>query len=182
MKVHTASERFEIVHVDYPIDGDEPFFFVQDHENYRPHHTRYETREQAEVALRRAANVVDVKQPVYYFGCLDQIGHFLHKPGGSRWRKLGEQEEGMPFRSLDGPFTAKTTRAQGAALIHHVDGWTVLDIHDRTVDSRGNSHSAFVFHGEVSLSAMLKLARRDWPDILDRIGPITLVEPALTGV
>jgi len=118
----------------------------------------------------------------YYFGCWQQSGHFLRTPdgdGGCHWRHADSllRDGVVPWGyKIDGTLTPKTTTKQGAAALHHLDGWTALACHDYTVDSRGNSNSAFVFDAVLDFDQALTAAREHFPKVVERVGPIVLVE------
>lgn len=114
----------------------------------------------------------------YYFGCVGGPGHGLHAAGATMWRELSGDR--WP---ADLPWTAKeidsntrflptNTRRQGAARLTVANGWTVLAVHDNSVDDRG-SHSTFLLRGEHSFVTAIARAGRFFPEILTRIGGIT---------
>lgn len=77
---------------------------------------------------------------------------------------------------IDGRFTPKSRHAQGSALLTHADGWTVLGVHDYTVDRRGNSHSTFAFVGTLSYDEAVEAATREFPEVMRRLGNITQLD------
>ena len=56
-----------------------------------------------------------------------------------------------------------------------INGWTVISFWDRTVDSRGNSNSAFVIYGKFSFSEAVEISKQAFPEIWNRF-TFTLVE------
>jgi hypothetical protein len=66
-----------------------------------------------------------------------------------------------------------TDTKQGNAVVLYLNGWTALLVHDRTVDDRPNSKSAFLFPAELDFDAALAEAERLFPFIVKRVGPIT---------
>jgi hypothetical protein len=120
-------------------------------------------------------------QPVYYFGCLRGVGHYLHDPAAAGWRgyKAERNPDGWPeaWRSyypgavLDdaalmfGPCKDQT---EGVPVLHHVEGWTALAFWDRSVDKRGGSKSVFVTRGTLDCPAMIEAARAAWPQVWAR--------------
>ena len=118
---------------------------------------------------------------VYYFGCWGpEKGHFWFL---TRGRCIYREPGGMP-RSLtsridcglcpntpppDDPYGNAGPQNQGEALLHHIEGWTVLAFWDRTVDHRGNSNSAFVVRGDYDFDAMLGVMRERFPEIAARL-------------
>lgn len=57
-----------------------------------------------------------------------------------------ERAEGIPWE-LDAPSLLPKGQSgpQGLAQVRHWPGWSMLGFCDRSVDTRGGSHSAFVF-------------------------------------
>lgn len=111
---------------------------------------------------------------VFYFGCWGAVGHYLWTPD-RRWvRSAG------PFadRDLDTPFCPSMTpdtrgrtptdQLEGVAALHHRDGWTVLSFWDRSVDSRGGSHSTYVLEGTHAFDDAVRLAREAFPAVWAR--------------
>lgn len=111
----------------------------------------------------------------YYFGCWSRDhGHFLYTPDHrSAWDAEGMRYEMLPWGSkIDGGLCPRIGRhgeaPQGQAQVTHTDGWTALAFWDRTCDSRGNSHSTFVFEGTYDFDAALVLARDYYPALFRR--------------
>ncbi len=100
---------------------------------------------------------------LYYFGCWNQAGHYLHAPGGEWVDKAG------PFDyHIDGCFPPKREDVTIAALIH-TKGWTILAMWDRSVDSRPGSNANFLMEGTHDTAAMWALARQHYPQIVARL-------------
>jgi hypothetical protein len=122
------------------------------------------------------AEAHDHAEPVYYFGCLGEVGHYLHTTGAKRWpraslpddfvRLFGRNGAGLDATML--PKQGAGSQKQGVAHLHHVDGWTVLAFWDRSVDNRGGSNSAFVTRGELDFATMLEASRATWPQVFNR--------------
>lgn len=113
---------------------------------------------------------------VYYFGWYDRPGHGYHEPGG---RSCAAAWDLVPFGTLiDARWLPKSKR-YGAALdveqpegvVHRMtkNGWTAIGWWDRSGDSRGNSHSSFVFEGDVSVEEGLARARELFPEVFARM-------------
>lgn len=129
----------------------------------------------------------------WYFGCTNGIGHFLHGPEG---RSI-DRPEGFPWtQHPDGGLTPGrrnergrrvdylTKPPQSDAALHIKDGWTVLSMHDYSVDSRGNSNAAFIFDREIAEADVLDAASEAWPREFARItaaAPINIVERHVDG-
>lgn len=121
-------------------------------------------------------------EPCYYFGCMEDKGHFLWDPL-TNWPSLKNLPADWPFgphgEELDGGYTPKHGQKQSRALLAHVDGWTVLAMWDRTVDSRPGSNSNFVAKGELTFDEMVGLAKEHFSKVWERINkaaPVSLVE------
>ena len=120
----------------------------------------------------------------FYFGCWNQPGHYLHDKTGCNLRGVG------PFRDMFDPATTLDTRyAPGVSALraagrrfdipanqdehetarYDVDGWTVLAMWDRSVDTRGGCNAAFIAEGPHTDAEMWMLARRDFPRIVARL-------------
>jgi hypothetical protein len=108
-----------------------------------------------------------------YFGCWGGSGHFLWAPSGRQ----------VPHQSgLDGPYLPTCPRRcradcadtdkcqpQGLARLSPEPGRTVLDFWDRTVDSRGGSHSLFILPPGLDFIEAVRVARLHFPDIWARL-------------
>jgi hypothetical protein len=115
-------------------------------------------------------------EPVY-FGCWERPGHFYWS---RRMRSLGlgHHLDGLPAawaggKVDSGKLMPQTTRAQGAARVHHLDGWTALALHDYTVDGRGNSKSVFLLPGTLDFAAAADKSAEFFPEVCARLGAIT---------
>lgn len=122
----------------------------------------------------------------WYFGCTNRAGHFMHGPEG---RSL-DRPDGFPWQEHpDGGLTpgqrdqrgrrVDRSPAQSEAALHVKAGWTVLSMHDYSVDRRGNSNAAFIFDREIAEADVLDAASEAWPREFARItaaAPINIVE------
>ena len=109
---------------------------------------------------------------VYYFGCFDEVGHYLYYPDG---RSVYERDATpWSWPAIDGSLAPEGQQVQGLALLHKKDGWTAIAFWDRTFDSRGNSNSAFLAEGDFTFEEMLELAKKYFPAQVKRIGKINL--------
>ena len=123
----------------------------------------------------------------YYFGCQGQAGHYWWKPdkswtwdngvrqivGEALWNKVWPKIDGgfCPGASKDPkkPWQRTGPEVEGEALLHHVDGWSILSFWDRSVDKRGACNSNFIVRGEHTFEEVLKAARESFPQVLDRL-------------
>lgn len=117
-----------------------------------------------------------------YFGCWEprHLGHGFYTPGGRSARQDGRATPwGM---AVDGGLAPRAPRPnrkpsprdpecpQGAAALHHRDGWTALSFWDRTGDSRGNSSSTFLLERpDATFEEMVAMARENFPEIVGRL-------------
>ena len=115
--------------------------------------------------------------PVYYYGCIGKPGHYLHIPAASPWDgKVHSNPDGWPKAwashyaggQIDGTLCPRGRQVEGAASLHHVEGWTALAFWDRSVDRRPASNSVFVVREWLDFPAMLERARAAWPDVFAR--------------
>jgi hypothetical protein len=97
---------------------------------------------------------------LYYFGCWDGPGHYLHAPGGREVRTAGPFSPPM----LDDKFTLP-----GAVCLVHTLGWTILAIQDFTIDQRPGSNAAFLSFGCLTADEVWTLARQLFPAIVARL-------------
>lgn len=107
---------------------------------------------------------MDAQEPLY-FGCVDRLGHHLWTRGEERvsllgWPKLNKQ--------IDGGDCPKATPIEGVATLTHEEPWTILSFWDRSVDSRGGSHSTFLIPGRHNFETALAMARESFPRIFFR--------------
>jgi hypothetical protein len=133
---------------------------------------------------------------VYYFGCIDDSGHYLWDkerppqptmaerimgPGaerlnghnrGNAWRSRETRElyrNGQPWKdSIDSMLCPSGPQVEGVALLHHKDGWTAVAFWDRTVDHRPGSHSTFIAEGTFTYDEMVTAAKTQWPEVWAR--------------
>ena len=103
----------------------------------------------------------------FYFGCVGTSGHYLHTPDLRTASRAGPFTPAM----LDThycPNPATREQPEGVARLTHFDGWTVLAFWDRSVDTRGNSHSTFVLRGTHAYDDAVRLAREAFPRVWSR--------------
>lgn len=113
--------------------------------------------------------------PIYYFGCVDRPGHYLWEPGPRRAKDPTPFDiPGLPGAKLDMNYAPKGgNQLPGIVDIHHVEGWTLFALWDRSVDERRNSNSVFAAPGELSADEVVQLAQEHFPEIFDRINQWT---------
>ncbi len=103
---------------------------------------------------------------LYYFGCADQPGHHLYDQHGRMLRVAGPF---TPF-NIDGIFPHRMP-GQDESIVSLVywQGWTVLAMWDRSIDTRQGSNVAFIADTPLSLADMWSLARATYPKIVARL-------------
>lgn len=101
-----------------------------------------------------------------------QKGHFLYYPNG---QQANEVRIKLPFKLhiVDGGLLEQVSgQVHGKCQISYINGWTILGMWDRSLDSRGNSSSSFLFRGIHQLDDAIKLAIEHYPEIWERIKPV----------
>ena len=99
----------------------------------------------------------------YYFGALDDSGHYAYLEGGRRvdpnvWIKV------CPWGfEADGGIQPKGHQREGEAIIVRKNGWTALTFWDRTMDHRPGSHSTYIADGNFTFAEMVELAKARFP-------------------
>lgn len=129
---------------------------------------------------------MNLSRPIY-FGCWTQPGHGFHYASGAGVGPYDKVQEALGF----GPIDASPARAysrgrgglypserQGEAAHHHANGWTALAWADRSVDSRGGSHSAVFMPGTLTFDEAVEQATRSFPHIMAR-QPVPLWDTAV---
>lgn len=124
---------------------------------------------------------------LYFFGCWEQPGHYWLNPR-NRWANEDVIMRRVPAvlhrGKIDagfcpgyvGPYKRDRQEVEGAAALHHIDGWTVLAWWDRSIDGRGGCNSALVALGLWNFAAMLEIGRAQVPRVIERQRvPIRLV-------
>jgi hypothetical protein len=107
---------------------------------------------------------------IYYYGCIDRVGHNLFAPDGKTFG-CNRRPEGCPFSGsrLDGSYAMRTKeQPQGVALWHHIQGWSIISFWDRSVDPRGGSSSTFVAEGLYTFDEMVEKAKLAFPQVWKR--------------
>lgn len=100
---------------------------------------------------------------IFYFGAIGYAGHYLWKnalrPDYSRTIEHPWEYE------IDGGLPPQDNKSgkEGAALLHHKDGWTAISFWDRSVDRRGGSHSTYIINKILSFKEMVALAQMRFP-------------------
>lgn len=123
----------------------------------------------------------------FYFGCWgDQAGHHYREPGG---RMSAQAWDVVPFGTTVDGWLPRSKRygvpldmEQPQGVVHRMvrNGWTAIGWWDRSVDSRGNSHSTFVFEGVLTTDDALARARDLFPEVFDRLTyDVVPAEPAV---
>lgn len=112
---------------------------------------------------------------VLYFGCVGTPGHYLHEGNTILWRNAGTPWEPEQLDMTLCPGVVKTSyghkcehQTEGAAAIHHRDGWTAIAFWDRSVDTRKNCNSVFIVEGIHEFDDAKRHAMASYPKIWKR--------------
>lgn len=102
---------------------------------------------------------------MFYFGCWTETGHYLHDRDGNSLRQAG------PFRpqNVDTVYAPWPGENVTRVNLVHTNGWTVLAMWDRSVDTRPGSNVAFIEEGELTLADMWAQAHSQFPQIVQRL-------------
>lgn len=107
----------------------------------------------------------------FYYGCWNEVGHFLFKPDGDSIREFNPCfPKDFPVKPglLDGAFLGCQWGPQFEAVLSHVGNWTIISFWDNTVDDRPGSNSNFIFRGKLSFEEAIKMAKEVFPTIFAR--------------
>ena len=121
----------------------------------------------------------------YYFGCVGSPGHhyFSVDLGYAPWPEQIDLEKALG--RIDGAYCPKGPQVEGRALLHYVNGWTLVSFWDRSVDKRGGCNSNFILEGTLTAAEALEAAKAAFPRIWQRYTfpvVVTNTEPASSGV
>jgi len=104
---------------------------------------------------------------VFYFGCVETAGHYMHNTHLRSVHEVGDMPWG-PY-GQDGKLPPQGgPQVEGQAMLHHKDGWTALSFWDRSVDTRGGCNSNFFFRGTYEFAEVVALARTAFPKVWAR--------------
>lgn len=129
--------------------------------------------------------VVDpnARRDCYYFGCLDQAGHFLRGTSS----KINYYENDLPWKQIDGGLLASMDEPDEATgRVRAVLGkrgerwWWAFVWWDRSVDRRGGSNSGLYVSGfgPDDRDAAFAHACEKWPAVVGRqLYPLKIAEP-----
>jgi len=129
------------------------------------------------------------KNDALYFGVESKsnVGHYYFYRDGRRMLEPNNIKDSFLPESLgyygliDGGFCLKKG-VQGHALIHFIEGWTVLSFWDSSGDSRPGSNSNFVIKGRHSFNEMVEISKALFPTIWQRFTfEVSLSGPDLTS-
>jgi len=126
--------------------------------------------------------------PVLYFGPWSRPGHYLYDPDGRSLHGAAISEMGFQVdahgllalrKSLDpyycpgvkegDPAYKRRSEVEGHAKLTHENGMTVLGIWDRSVDTRGGSHSTYIALGCYGFDTMIKLCSTVYAERWNRL-------------
>lgn len=116
---------------------------------------------------------------IFYSGCWNEPGHFLHRVDGYHLYEQALSKD-FPVRpdSLDGAFLPQRQQIEGRGVLLHFPGWTLLTFWDRSVDKRYNSCSAFVMRGKWTFEETVAHCKQWFPQVWERFKfPVTEAQP-----
>lgn len=108
--------------------------------------------------------------PILYFGCLQDVGHYLwSKASGHYTVQIDHRaiKTATPW-GFDIDYSIKGLVRTGIVSYGQKDGWSVIVIPDRSVDSRPGSHSTFAVQALLSKDELIANARAQWPEVFNR--------------
>lgn len=110
----------------------------------------------------------------YFFGVESptRVGHFLFGPieaPGVLEHHWSASHPSLQPGALDGRLTPRQDTRQGAARLHHIDGFTFLAWHDYSADGRAGCNSVFILEGSDHTTATMTREFAHWcPSIAAR--------------
>jgi hypothetical protein len=115
-----------------------------------------------------------IEEEIYYFGCVDQVGHGLHRKFQGHIVSVQggvqpdfEQRFGQNGRMLDRTFCSPTNWGTYTYMESVVGPWYIVSWCDFSVDKRPGSHSTFVGRTG-SHDKLMERARAEFPEIFKR--------------
>lgn len=112
---------------------------------------------------------------VYFYGVWKEPGHYLFDKHGRMMRKEIVLHKTIVDKRVDGGFCPPLRRyddseIEGRAVLHNMEGWTILSFWDRSADHRLGSHSTYFLKGTYGFDEAVKTAREAYPAIWSRYG------------
>ncbi len=102
---------------------------------------------------------------IYYFGCWDQVGHYLKDHTG---KDVSMYNNDLPWDLIDGVLCPTDTSKPGIVKIHHNNGWTAAAFWDYTIDSRPQSNSILFVEDLLDITEIIGEFKRTFPEIYRR--------------
>lgn len=102
---------------------------------------------------------------IYYFGCLEQYGHFLIDHECKSVRMFNGD---LPWEQIDGALCPDDTQKEGVVKIHHAKGWTAAAFWDNSIDHRPKSNSVFFFEDLLDFDEVIMEFKKTFPKIYNR--------------
>lgn len=114
----------------------------------------------------------------YFFGChTGRVGHYLWRVRAGRY-EMTTHKGLLPWQNIDGAlclgadhngYAEPYRQVEGAAKLHHLDGWTALAWWDRSVDNRNGSNAALFAPGTLDVEQVLSAGRTHFPSFMSRM-------------
>lgn len=102
---------------------------------------------------------------VYYFGCWEQVGHYLRDHTG---KNISYSNNDLPWDQIDGVLCPDDTRKEGIVKIHHEKGWTAAAFWDNSIDRRPASNSVLLVEDLIDITEVICEFERTFPQIYKR--------------
>lgn len=101
-----------------------------------------------------------------YFGCLGSDGHYVFDVNGVKDHK---SEEADFLMKNDGRLAPKNDKSHGKTAFYQFEKFSILAMHDYSIDSRPGSNSMFLIPGTNTKEETTRLIKIHFPKIWERI-------------
>ncbi len=99
---------------------------------------------------------------VYYCGCIDEAGHYVHLSENKTARGSSPREFPKIWQAGKWDIcTPRYTRLES--------GWSLVCVRDNTVDTRPGSHSTVIARGDFAETELWKLLKLRFPNVHARL-------------
>lgn len=111
-----------------------------------------------------------MERKVLYFGCSNGTGHSLYTSWKGAFYSADRIDYPYTVGKLDQGFLPKNSdRVDGTVYVTRDAGRLILAFWDRSVDSRGGSHSTFVVDGSPTYDEALAACKEAFPLVFSRL-------------
>lgn len=102
----------------------------------------------------------------YYFGVLNEIGHYLYVGNRSISGRYLPDDFPVAVSALDGRLLPPNLpQKEGRAELIHLKDHTILTFWDRSFDKRHGSSSTFIMQGIFDFSKAIEIAKEHYPNL-----------------